>query len=47
MLTQEIILKRRHKQPLTREEITQFVNGIVDGSVGAEREWLPRKDPRS
>lgn len=34
MLTQEIILKRRHKQPLTRAEIAQFVNGIVDGSVG-------------
>lgn len=34
MLTQEIILKRRYKQPLSREEIAQFVNGIADGSVG-------------
>lgn len=34
MLTQEIILKRRHRQPLSRAEIAQFVNGIVDGSVG-------------
>jgi thymidine phosphorylase len=34
MLTQEIILKRRHRQPLARAEILQFVNGIADGSVG-------------
>ncbi|HEY8191113.1 MAG TPA: thymidine phosphorylase, partial [Alphaproteobacteria bacterium] len=34
MLTQEIILKRRHGQPLARAEILQFVNGIANGSVG-------------
>ncbi len=34
MLTQELIIRRREKQPLTREEITDFVNGIVAGTVG-------------
>lgn len=34
MLTQELIIKRREKQPLTREQITEFVNGIVTGKVG-------------
>ena len=34
MLTQEIIIRRREKQPLDQAAIRQFVNGIVDGSVG-------------
>lgn len=34
MLTQEIIRKRRFKQVLSRDEITEFVNGIPDGRVG-------------
>lgn len=33
MLTQEIIIKRRDGQPLSPDEITQFVTGIADGSV--------------
>ena len=34
MLTQELIIKRRDRNALTRDEIKQFVNGIVAGSVG-------------
>jgi thymidine phosphorylase len=34
MLTQEIIIRRRDKKTLGRAEIQQFINGIVDGSVG-------------
>lgn len=34
MLTQEIIIRRRDKKPLDKAAISQFVNGIVDGSVG-------------
>jgi thymidine phosphorylase len=33
MLTQEILLKRRHRQPLSAEEIAEFVGGIADGRV--------------
>jgi thymidine phosphorylase len=34
MLTQEIIIRRREKLPLSAAHIQQFVNGIVTGSVG-------------
>ena len=34
MLTQEIIIARRQAQPLGEAEISQFVRGIVDGTVG-------------
>lgn len=34
MLTQEIIIRRREKLPLSADNIKQFINGIVDGSVG-------------
>lgn len=33
MLAQEIIRKKRDKQPLSREEIAFFIKGITDGSV--------------
>jgi len=33
MLAQEIIRKKRDKQPLAREEIAFFIKGITDGSV--------------
>jgi thymidine phosphorylase len=33
MLAQEIIRKKRDKQPLSREEIAFFIRGITDGSV--------------
>jgi thymidine phosphorylase len=33
MLAQEIIRKKRDRQPLTREEIAFFIKGITDGSV--------------
>ena len=33
MLVQEIIRKKRDKQPLSREEIAFFIKGITDGSV--------------
>jgi thymidine phosphorylase len=32
-LTQEIIRKKRDRQPLSRSEIAEFVDGIADGSV--------------
>ncbi len=34
MLTQEIIIRRREKQTLDQAAIKQFINGIVDGTVG-------------
>lgn len=34
MLTQEIIRKRRFRQELSRDDMTAFVNGVADGSVG-------------
>ena len=32
-LTQEIIRKKRDRQALSRDEIGEFVRGVVDGSV--------------
>ena len=32
MIPQEIIRKKRDKNPLTKEEITLFVKGLTDGS---------------
>ena len=36
-LTQEIIRKKRDRQPLSRDEIGEFVRGVVDGSVANEQ----------
>ena len=36
-LTQEIIRKKRDRQALSRDEIAEFVRGVVDGSVANEQ----------
>jgi len=33
-LPQEVIRKKRDAVPLTREDLTKFISGVVDGSVG-------------
>ncbi len=35
-IPQEFIRKKRDNQPLSKEEITQFIHGVTDGSVGNE-----------
>lgn len=34
MLTQEIIIRKRNRETLTRDQITQYIKGVVDKSVG-------------
>ena len=33
MLPQEIIRKKRNRQPLSADEISEFIKGITDGSI--------------